>query len=72
MNIGLANCGINTLSISVPFYMATTGVAIAERNELLHTMLHQLCTTSLARLHICIDIGVESVTKVRALLRSVN
>ena len=62
-NTGLADCPVSMLSLSIPFYMAISDIAVEERNELLHTLLHQICATNLSHLHVCIDVGAKSMTR---------
>ena len=52
--------------------MATTDVAVEECNELLRCLLRQICATNLSDLHICIDVGTESMTRARVLLGAVG
>ena len=60
------------LSIAVPFYMAMTDAAIAERNALLRTLLCQVCDRELATLAVCVDLGTESVDRARTVLRKLD
>ena len=69
---GLANCPVDTLSLSIPFYMTSTDIAVEEHNDLLRSLLCQVCATNLSHLHICIDVGAESTTRARILLSSVD
>ena len=69
---GLANCPVNILSLSIPFYIATTDIAVEERNKLLRGLLCQVCTINLCHLHVCIDVGAESTTRAQIPLSAVN